>query len=284
MSTTAYGIASSLISAIAGPRSVAMKSASEFADLSDNLNSERRINRELRTEVADVSGDLAAERKAKKEIEEKLVKSNADLVSERKTKRELTGQLRGVEADLATSRAAARKAKDSVKRASRKVVARAAKAGARSTSSMAGKLVPGLGTAVIVGATALEAKDLCDTIYDMYELEHLFDPSSKPTEDELTICGWQPPSRQELSDAIAAAPEEALEKGNEVLAYAQEHWPSIDDLRNIEMPDIDWAEKWAQTKSAAGGVASSAADGAGKQLRKLKNWAWGADEKVEAEQ
>ena len=216
-------------------------------------------------------------------LREQLVKANADLVIERKTKRELTGQLRDVGADLAISRAATRKTKDSVKRVSRKVATRAAKAGARTTSSRAGKLVPGLGTAVIVGATALEAKDLCDTIYDMYELEHLFDPSSSPTEDELTICGWQPPSRQELSDAIAAAPEVALEKGNDILEYAQEHWPSIEDIRNIEIPDIDWSEKWEQTKSMASETASSASDRAGKRLSKLKNWAWGASENTETE-
>ena len=46
----------------------------------------------------------------------------------------------------------------------------------RSIGSMAGEAIPYLGTAVIVGVTTLELKDLCDTLRDMNELKRSFSP------------------------------------------------------------------------------------------------------------
>lgn len=99
---------------------------------------------------------------------------------------------------------------------------------------MAGESLPWIGTAVIVGVTALELKDLCDTIRDMNALKIAFNPELEPSEDELTVCSARVPSRQELWASTKASPGVAWAKAKELT-------PTLEDLKSIEVPEADWS-------------------------------------------
>lgn len=51
------------------------------------------------------------------------------------------------------------------------------------------EVLPLIGTAVIVGATAWELRDLCETMKDMEELKKMFNTESTPENDVVTVCG-----------------------------------------------------------------------------------------------
>ena len=268
-SVTLYGIATSAIEAVVGNRNIALKPASEFAELMDNLDQQKRINRELQSELAETSANLTAERKAKRElrseftdqavelatekkinreIREDLIEANANLVIERKTKRELRAQLGDVSADLMTAKLARKQLKKKSRAISRKVIARAGTAGARATSTVAGKTIPFVGTVVVISATALEMADLCATVKDMYELQQMFDSTAAPSDEELTLCGWEPPSKEEIWSTVSKAPGEAW-------STARDSIPSLEEMKSYELPDVDWgsvAENLQVSTIAAG--------------------------------
>jgi len=99
---------------------------------------------------------------------------------------------------------------------------------------MPGESIPGWGTVVIVGMTALEIKDLCDTISDMTELQKMFDPELDPSSDQVTVCSQELPTSEELWNIASDAPGKAW-------AAAKERLPKFDELQ-FEVPDIDWSE------------------------------------------
>lgn len=107
-------------------------------------------------------------------------------------------------------------------------------AATRNVSSMAGEALPFVGAAVIVGATALELKDLCDTLQDMADLKRAF--RSQVVDDDIAdeVCGMATPSREELWERVKKSPGEAW-------ASAQDQLP---DLKNVTMPDWTRVPDW----------------------------------------
>ncbi len=101
---------------------------------------------------------------------------------------------------------------------------------------MPGEALPLVGTAVIIGATALELADLCATIKDMTTLQHAFDSEYSVPEEQLTVCALEAPSRKALQQMATEAPRKAW-------AAAAEHVPHI---ASVELPDFDWegSKEW----------------------------------------
>ncbi len=195
--------ASSLLSTTLGVRTVFTRQADELAELTVDIDQERRINRQLRseaTEVRDAADDIL-----------------------------------------------------------RRVARRTGVSASRDVASMPAEAVPYIGAAVIVGVTALEIRDMCANLQDLAELKQLIDPSAAPSPDTQTVCAIEVPTNREVVEALRSAPEQAW-------TAAIDAMPSISDLREIEISNIDWQEiasaGWSGATNATNELSGAATDAA----------------------
>ncbi len=274
---TIYKMASSAFGAATGIQTAAAQHADEIADLGSDLANERRVSRELRGEVADISDNLVSERKVTKKLRKDVTGLSGDLATEKAVRRKLSHEIADLSGDLVAERLALKKVRrqligagavmityrgkkmvrnQAVELTADSISKRAVKTSSRSVSSMAGEALPYLGTAVIVGVTALELKDLCDTIKDMTELKRSFNPELQHAEDETTVCSMKVPSKEELWETAKASPEMAW-------AAAKDATPTLEDIQNYEFPNINWTEAWNTTAEGAESVWSATKSGAG---------------------
>ncbi|WP_171237653.1 hypothetical protein [Ruegeria sp. HKCCA5763] len=206
----AYNLASIAFETVTGNQSVAARHANETKTLQKDFAHQKKLNRELKSRVTSLSGDLAA--------------------------------LRLTTLDASTQKMVVHKgkrtsAKAAVLSTTALISKRAAATAKRSAGSVVGESIPYAGTAIIVGVTALELYDLCETIKDMNALSRAFDPSLEPNDDQATVCSMKVPTHDEVWTA-------AREKPAQTLAAAKEALPTMDELRSIELLDIDWEAHW----------------------------------------
>ncbi len=275
-----FSAVSSVVGSVTGAKTLVAQHADEIADLNADLVAERRIQRELRGDVAELSGDLAVARTANRELRDQVTELGEEVATSRVALRQARNEIGDLSNNLATERLARRQLQDDLaeglvlfkgrKIALREAVgetadtvsARAAKSAARETASMAGEALPYLGVAVIVGVTAMEINDLCQTIRDMNSLKRAFNTELEPSEEELTVCSMTVPSREELWTATLEAPGAAWD-------YSKAAIPSLEDLRDIELPS--WSDVlglWNVVRSGAEGSWNSSVD----RSRELYRW------------
>ena len=206
----------------------------ELGETSAELISEKKIKRELSTQLTNTSADLATERKIKAELKSQLGRTSQNLITERQAKKALQSKLASQAEELAAEKTSNRilksrydeildglvtfkgKAVPVTKAVSQTVMQigrRSSRSAARSVASMPGEAIPWIGTAVIVGVTSLEIRDLCLTMKDMTELQRAFDPSFKTNEDDLEVCAIKVPPKEEIIAAVKASPGKAWETG-----------------------------------------------------------------------
>ena len=288
-----YAAASSLFETVTGVRTIASQHASELSNVNDRLISEKKINRELKTEVGQLSDNLVSEKKISRELKTEVAGLSDNLLSEKKISGELKSQVAGISDNLASEQKIGRALKAKVARltllskglvnfrgkkipiknavdlTADTISKRAVKTSKREVSSMAGEALPYFGTAVIVAVTAMELVDLCDTIQDMNVLKRAFDPNLNPSEEELTVCSIKIPTRAELVEQLKASPEKAWKA-------AKEATPTIEELKDIEIPDVDFKAVVAGSKGKATELWGSTQESSQKTYSKVKNW-WEAE-------
>jgi len=234
----------------------------ELGETSAELISEKKIKRELSTQLTNTSADLATERKIKAELKSQLGRTSQNLITERQAKKALQSKLASQAGELAAEKTSNRilksrydeildglvtfkgKAVPVTKAVSQTVMQigrRSSRSAARSVASMPGEAIPWIGTAVIVGVTSLEIRDLCLTMKDMTALQRAFDPSFKKNEDDLEVCAIKVPPKEEIIAAVKASPGKAWEA-------AKEATPSLEDIRNMKIPDV---KGWWETGEGA---------------------------------
>ncbi|MCA0943390.1 hypothetical protein LCM08_00535 [Salipiger pacificus] len=191
-----------------------------------------------------------------------LARATADLDAERTAKRELRSELAETSAELAATKAVHRQVRGKVADTAAGVTQRAAKTAAREVASMPGEALPLVGTAVIIGATALELADLCATIKDMTALQHALDPEYSAPEEQLTVCALEVPSRKALWQMATEAPGKAW-------AAAAERVP---DIASAELPDFDWEGSKELLYDAYVDISESASTTAGDFADWMHRW------------
>ena len=132
---------------------------------------------------------------------------------------------------------------------------------------MPGEALPWVGTAVIIGATALELADLCATIKDMTALQHALDPDYSAPEEQLTVCAMDVPSRKALMQMATEAPGKAWAKAAE----------SVPNIASAELPDFDWEGSKAWLSDAYVDISESASTRAGDFADRMYRW-WNDEE------
>lgn len=209
-----------------------------------------------------------------------IARLQAENTAEKKAHREAKEELAETSGKLASERKARKSAKQAANEAALRVTRRTQRAAVRETTVMPAEAIPWLGTAVIVSATALELADMCATIQDMTALQRALDPSIIAPPEEAEVCGMEPPTRKEIWEAAKNAPAQAWEAGIEIM-------PTADELREIELSEIDWkgmghaladsATSWSSAAVDKGvDLGTAASEKAQAGFEKLKYW-WESD-------
>ena len=134
---------------------------------------------------------------------------------------------------------------------------------------MPGEVIPYLGTAIIVGVTALEIGDLYATLKDMTALKKAFSPDLLETDEELEVCSIKVPPKEEIIATVKASPQKAW-------IAAKEASPSWEEIKNMEMPDVNWSDLLDETVESGGDLWGSTKAEVSNFGGKVKNW-WNKD-------
>jgi len=210
-----YSAASAAVETVTGFRTVASRHATEVADLTNDLNAERRVNRELRSEVSDLSDNLVNERQVNRQLRGELADVSDELASERLMRRQLRGSVDEPIENLVRFKGKRVPISEAVENTANSISRRARRSATREIGSMAGEALPWIGTAVIVGVTTMELRDLCNTLRDMNELKNLDISDNKLTSLPESIYGLK--SLKKLSVSGNQIPEEQLKRLEESL-------------------------------------------------------------------
>ena len=103
-----------------------------------------------------------------------------------------------------------------VRKTTRRISQRVVRATARSTSSVFAESIPYLGIGVIVGVTALELHDACETMKDLHALDVAFNPEA--ANDANEVCGQAVPTKGEIVQSLKESPSKAWNAATETIA------------------------------------------------------------------
>ena len=124
----------------------------------------------------------------------------------------LTNSIRELEAMNGTLKHMAETRSAAVMKTSKRLALRSATNAARNASSVVAEALPVFGTAFMLGVTALDLRDACETLKDLNALNSVFD---HPQEDYTQVCGMKVPSKDEVLASVkvngAAAYQAALQ-------------------------------------------------------------------------
>lgn len=297
VSSSVQALVSSAVAAVSGARTAygalsdrLIAKSDDLAQADADLVNERRAYRELRGELSDATEELTTERVANREIREQLRSTTVDLGTERAARNQIERELNETATELASERAALRLARselsdvatglpprrlsEEVREATADTIERVARRTATGTTrelaTAPAEAVPMWGTAVIVSSLALDLWDMCQNMQDLTELQSMIDPDFEVPEDRLEVCSIEVPTRDDIWKAARSAPGEAW-------SAARDAMPSAQDLQDMEIPDIDWAQlgssmaestgNWA--RSTGGSIIGSMQDAG----RWIKRWA-----------
>jgi len=285
-----FSIVNNGFEALTGIQTIASRNKAEIAGLGEEIVLERNAKREIKGQLRDTSADLADTRITNRKLQKETRELSADLITERQLKRELRSQVTEQTAELATFRMTNRQLKSQVRDFGMGVIPfkgkkvalktavdetadvigkRAVKTARREVTSMPAEAIPYLGTAVIVGVTALEIYDLCATLKDMSALKRAFNPDFMQSDEELEVCAIKVPPKEEILAAVKASPKKAWEA-------AKEATPSWSELQQLEVPDVTWSEMWSSTKEGTANTWDSTSESVNELSNKVKKW-WTAD-------
>ena len=241
----------------------------ERGELTAELVTERKLKRGLKAQVAEISGDLILERNAKRALKSQVSDQAAELASYRITNRQLKSQIRDFSLGLIPFKGKKVAIKAAVDETADVIGKRAVKTAKREVVSMPAEAIPYLGTAIIAGVTALEIYDLCATLKDMSALKRAFNPDLLESEEELEVCSIKVPPKEEILATVKASPLKAWNAANEAL-------PSWSELKELEVPDVNWSEMWSSAKEGSTSTWDSTSESVNEFGNKVKKW-WEAD-------
>jgi len=255
----------------------------EAKQLSVDLIAERQAKREIRNQLTQTSTELAATKMSAKSLQKAAEQATAEIAAERKIKRELKKSLADVSATNRQLKSQVRDfamglvpfkgqkvaLKTAVDQTADTIGKRAVKTAKREVASMPGEAIPYLGTAIIVGVTALEISDLCATLKDMTALKKAFNSDLLETDEELEVCSIKVPPKKEIIATVKASPQKAW-------IAAKEASPSWEEIKNMEMPDVNWSDLLDETVESGGDLWGSTKAEVSNFGGKVKNW-WNKD-------
>ena len=126
-----------------------------------------------------------------------------------------------------------------------RIFRRTAARATRDVGSLAAQSIPYIGIAALVGATAWDLKDSCDTVKDIQELKKAF---KLKLDDENKVCGIKRPSVTEVWQSVKKSPSAAWKKAQEFLPDLPDFSNTWSSIKNI-MPNLpSFSPAWEKTK------------------------------------
>ena len=123
---------------------------------------------------------------------------------------------------------------EAVEDTSKRIAKRTVAAASWNAGSVVAEAIPVAGVAVVLGVTAWDLKDSCDTMADLYVLEQATVNSSDLEEDARRVCGLEVPSKEEVWASIKASPGKAWNAAGSYI-------PDLPDMPDLPtLPSIDW--------------------------------------------
>ena len=182
LSPVVFGLVSSAVGLVTGATTIQSRQAARDAELQTarrQLASQTAETRRLEAEAADLRSQVqSGEREVARLREQRTVR------------------YRGQTLDIG----------EAIEDTARRTRNRAGSAATRNVAAMFGESIPIYGIAIIAAATALDVKDLCASMGDMYELQVAFDAASAVPPDRTEACGVQVPTKGELWSAVRDSP------------------------------------------------------------------------------
>lgn len=128
-----------------------------------------------------------------------LARENAKLVASNKAIEQKRIDAERAKKKIAAEHVALKRASEqqalTAKKISKRLAARSVANASRNVSSVAGQAIPFAGTAIIVGVTAWDVYDACETMKDINELGSAF---GHEREDQTKVCGMPVPSKEQV--------------------------------------------------------------------------------------
>ena len=215
----------------------------------------------MKNELAETTLQLATERRLKQELKTELTKTVGKLVVEKQSMRILKKQTKNQASELALSTA--------VNQTADRIGKRSLRSAKRNIATMPGASIPWIGPAVIVSITSLELYDLCETIKDMNKLRKIFNPSTITSDEELTVCSMEVPSKEDTILAVKKSPSAAWTKAKDIT-------PTLEEIKATEMPDFSsWWDEKQKNPHAVGSLAyvkSTPPTASGGKLEMMIGW------------
>lgn len=233
-SSAAFYTASAAVSAVAGVSTVAKRSAAELAKVATNLTQEKAARKKFQRQLSETSTALTTERAAKRAARSELVTKIAEVGAQKRLVRSLKDEIADPLRRMVTYRGRQVVVREVVETTVSRVSRRTVLTSAREVGGIAAEAIPFVGTAAIVGFTALELHDLCETLKDMADLQKALDPTAVENADQRKVCGMRPLTKEEVWAKVKSSP-------GEVWASARASIPDLSSIKDYQMPEYDWA-------------------------------------------
>lgn len=112
-----------------------------------------------------------------------------------------------------------------------RIARRTAVAASRNASSVVAEAIPYLGIAAMLGVTAYDLKDSCDTIKDLHALDVAIDPEKEISAEDTEVCGLRVPTKDEVWSDVKGQSVEAWDAaGRYVPDLPEFKLPGVGDL------------------------------------------------------
>ena len=107
-----------------------------------------------------------------------------------------------------------------VMKATKRLALRSVTNAARNVSSVFAEAIPVVGTGIMLGVTAWDVIDACDTIKDINELNSVFE---HPQEDSSKVCGMKVPTQQEVLSSVRGNAKAVYQSASDALKTGGGH-------------------------------------------------------------
>lgn len=188
----------------------------------------------LQDQVVDLRGQSDAK-------SSKISNLEADLETKSARIKALEGEVETLKPRQVSYRGQKRTLTEAIEDTTERVSRRTTLGTSRNVAATFGESVPMLGIAVVVGATAWEIKDACDTMKDLHELEVALDPTKANDAGVREVCGMAVPTKEELWEKVKSSPGAAWAKAKDAIPDLPDMPDyTLPDLSMPDMPDVDW--------------------------------------------
>jgi hypothetical protein len=290
-----YSMASSAFEIVTGGQSIASKQAEIVADLSENINFEKKAKRELRGEFSDVGKKLVNEKKItrklsikvanvgenlvlanqmSKQLRKKVADISGELVNEKKITRKLGVEIADIGEKLVLSKQTSKQLRKEIANPNKRIVTYKGKkmalsqavettsgSIARRSAIAATRSVASMGGEAlpVIGTSVIVAA----TGFELYDL-----CNTVKDMNDLKVA-FDPSLKTEPEQTTICAmevptKEELWEstKASPGAAWnaAKTYTPTLEDIKNYEFPDADWTGMWAASKDNAGWLKDETVD------------------------